>query len=205
MTDVYERVQSVVQTSLQALKDPVDVPADCLFGRDASLVGFRTYDIFRTRWSTGVANLQVGSDLSKRRTPTLTGAHLTVLRSAMLATAKASWIVSSFEHEERVARAAAVVITDRLQGQKAMQAISQAAPDPGFSDVATRFEQAGRWIREELVRSKIRPVKLPSETELVVRLGTAVDEYYGTAGESKREALILWGASSSLSHRNFSS
>lgn len=200
MTDIYDRVQAVVQVNLDSLTDRTDVPADCLFGRDAALTSFRTYDIVRSRWSTGVVNLKVAADLSKAHTPTLVGAHLTVLRSAMLATAKGSWIVSSFESEERVARAAAVVMADRLQGRKAMQAISQAAPDPGFSAVATRFEQARERIQEELQRAGIAPVELPTETKLVNGLGAAVDDYYGIAGESKRDALILWGASSSLSH-----
>jgi hypothetical protein len=200
MTDVYDRVRAAVESSADFLTERIDLPAECLFGRDAALVSFRTYDIVRTRWSTGVTNLQVAADMSKAHPANVLGIHLDPLRSAMLATARGLWILSSFEPEERVARAAGVVMADRRRGREAMQAASEAAIDPGFSGVAGRFEQARRQIEVELERAGISQVRLPSETQLVILFGETVDHYYGDVGQSKQDALILWSASSSLSH-----
>ncbi|WP_043805716.1 hypothetical protein [Paenarthrobacter aurescens] len=200
MTDVYDRVRAVFEISSDFLTESIDPPAESLFGRDAALVGFRTYDIVRTRWSTGVTNLKVAADMSQAHATSLLGTHLVALRSALLSTARGLWILSSFEPEERVARAAGVVMADRRRGREAMQAASEAATDPGFSGVAGRLEQARRKIEEELQRAGISPIRPPSETQLVIHLGNKVDDYYGGAGRSKQDALVLWSASSSLSH-----
>lgn len=199
MTDVYDRVQACIETSVEFLRDPAELPVESLFGRDAALVNFRTYDIVRSQWSTGVTNLKVAADMS-RSSASLLGAHLVALRSALLPTARGLWILSSFKPEERVARAAGTIMADRRRGHEALQAASEAASDPGFSGVAQRFEQARRNIEEELLRAGIRPVRPPSETQLVTHLGDKVDEYYGDPGSSKQDAIVLWRASSSLSH-----
>jgi hypothetical protein len=136
MTDVYDRVRAAVESSAEFLTQHIDLPADCPFGKDAALVSFRTFDIVRTRWSTGVTNLHVAADMSKANQTNVLGIHLVPLRSAMLATARGLWILSSFEPEERVARAAGVIMADRRRGRDAMQAASEAAIDPGFSGVA---------------------------------------------------------------------
>jgi hypothetical protein len=200
VTDVYDRVRAVLEISADFLTERIDLPPECLFGRDAALVSFRTFDIVRTRWSTGVTNLKIAADMSKVHATNLLGTHLVALRSAMLATARGLWILSSLEPEERVARAAGVVMADRRRGREAMQAASEAATDRGFSGVAGRFEQARTQIEEELRQVGISPVRPPSETQLVIHLGATVDDYYGEAGRSKQDALVLWSASSSLSH-----
>lgn len=200
MTDIYDRVQAVTKISADFLREGTEPPTESLFGRDVSLVSFRTYDIVRTRWSTGVTNLKVAADLSQEQAASLLGIHLIALRSALLATSKGLWILSSFDPEERVARAAGIVMADRRRGCEAMRAASEAATDPGFSGVAGRFEQARIKIQEDLERAGISPIRPPSETQLAINLGKAVDDYYGDAGRSKQDATVLWRASSGLSH-----
>jgi hypothetical protein len=200
VTDIYDRVNAVFEISAEFLREPADLPSDSLFGRDAALVSFRTYDIVRTQWSTGVKNLRVAADMSGAAPAVHLGLHIVALRSALLCTARALWILSSFEPEERVARAACTVMADRRRGRAALKAAGEASHEPGLLKVADRFEEARRKIEEELQRAGISPVRSPTETQLVNHLGEKVDDYYGEDGRSKQDALVLWSASSSLSH-----
>lgn len=200
MTDVYDRVNAVVASAPDFMSDKDELLVRSPFGRDASIVPFRTYDVIRTRWATGLVNLKVAAELSLDESASRTGVHLIALRSSLLATSKGLWVSSSSDSEERVSRAAGLVIADRHRGQLAMHRANQAASNKGFSAVAGVFEKAEIKIADDVQMAGLTPIVPPNETAMTIFLGDAIDEYYGYVGTAKQDALVLWHASSSLSH-----
>jgi hypothetical protein len=205
VTDVYVRVQAILEAQKDLLTQD-ELHPESLFGKDAALVGFRTYDVVRTRIGVGVTNLGLAAQISKQTTQSFKlGLHLVALRSALLATARGLWLVLPHLSEERVARSAGVVVADRRRGREAMQNAGDAVgpSDPlgeAFEGVAERFDRARTDIQNELQRVGLSARLPPRESDLVTQLGEAVDVYYGSGGEAKKDTGLLWNASSGISH-----
>jgi hypothetical protein len=200
VTDVYDRVQAVFELCQNLLKASGPLHPETNFATDATLVNFRTYDILRNHLKVGVSNLKIASDMSKTPLHSHFGTHLVVLRPALVSFSKAMWMLSESEARVRIERAAGLVLADRGQGHKAMGNASRAHPNEGFQSIGEFFERAQTSIKSELERVNFSPARPPADGTLVENLGAAIDIYYGSGGSARQDALILWNASSSLSH-----
>lgn len=170
------------------------------FATDAGLVNFRTYDILRGHLRVGVSNLKIAAEMAQTPLHSHFGTHLVVLRPALVSFAKALWILEGNEARARIERAAGLVLADRRQGQRAMDNASRAHPNEGYPAIGQAFEQARTSIESELERVNLSAEPSPRDTVLVENLGAAIDIYYGTTGTARQDAMVLWNASSSLSH-----
>ncbi|MFJ5962046.1 hypothetical protein [Pseudarthrobacter oxydans] len=200
MTDVYDRVQAVFEMSQDLLKASGPLHPETNFATDAALVNFRTYDILRNHMKMGMTNLKIAADMSKTPLHSHFGTHLVVLRPALVSFSKALWMLAESESKIRIERAAGLVLADRAQGHRAMGNASRAHPNEGFQAIGEFFERAQTSMESELARVNFTPARPPADGTLVENLGAAIDIYYGSAGSARQDALILWNASSSLSH-----
>jgi hypothetical protein len=198
--DVYERVQAVFELSRDLLRASGPLHPETNFAADAALVNFRTYDIVRNHLLVGVTNLKIASEMSKDRLTSSFGTHLVALRPALVSFSKAMWMLSENETRIRIERAAGLAIADREQGRRAMVNASRAHPNQGFQSIGGAFERAQTSVRSELERVNFSPARPPADGALVEALGASIDVYYGSGGTARQDALILWNASSSLSH-----
>lgn len=198
--DVYERVQAVFELCQNLLRANGPLHPETNFAADAGLVNFRTYDILRGHLRMGISNFKIASEMSKTPLHSHFGTHLVVLRPALVSFAKAMWILQGGESKARIERAAGLVLADRRQGQRAMGNASRAHSNEGFDAIAQAFQRAQTEVESELERVQFSAKPPPADTVLVENLGAAIDVYYGSAGSARQDALILWNASSSLSH-----
>jgi hypothetical protein len=200
VAEVYDRVQAAFELAQNLLKARGPLHPETSFAVDAALVNFRTYDVLRNHIFAGATSLKVASEMSMTSLTSSFGTHLVALRPALVSFAKALWMLSENETRARVERAAGLVIADREQGRKAMRNASRAHPNEGFQGIGQAFERAQVNIRSELERVNLTPAQPPTDGTLVEALGGEVDVYYGSGGTARQDALILWNASSSLSH-----
>jgi hypothetical protein len=202
--EIYERVRGLTSMYAELLAESHHHGADpqCSFGQDAALVNFKTYDVVRNCMMTGILNLRTAMEISQQEKTATLGIHLMPLRSSILATSRGMWILEPWDPEARVARAAGVVIGDRRRGRAAMQHAGDAI-DIGsgvFASVAKKFSDAADEVRDSAAGAGIVPLRCPGDRELVTLLGDAVSQYYGTGGQDRLDANLLWNASSSISH-----
>lgn len=197
MTEVFERVKAL-NDSYKIL--PKEVSPSSAFGQDATMVPFKTYDIMRTRLQDGVNSLQIAARMAQGPVTSVLGTHLIALRAALVATARGWWLISVDNPAERVSRAAGLVIADREGGQSAMHQIAEVSDMPEIKSVEKAFVNAQAKLRNELRIVGLPIRKPPRDGDLVKALGKSIDEYYGATGIGERDAILLWRASSSLSH-----
>jgi hypothetical protein len=200
VTDVYDRIQAVFELSQDLLKADGDLHPETNFAKDAALVNFRTYDVLRGHLKVGVTNLKIAAQMSKTTLHSHFGTHLVVLRPALVSFSKAMWMLAESESRVRIERAAGLIVADREHGYEALDRASRAHPDEGFRSIGEVFETAQNNIKSELERISFAPTRPPFDGRLVEKLGDAIDIYYGSEGSARQDALMLWNASSSLSH-----
>jgi len=201
VTDVFDRVQAIFELSHELLQSGGGaLHPETSFAADAALVSFRTFDVLCGHLLVGVTNLKIASEMAKSPLTSTFGTHLVALRPALVSFSKALWMLSESTPQIRVERAAGLVIADRKQGQKAMNNASRAHQNQGFQQISTVFEDAHTSITSELERVHFTPARPPADGSLVQALGGAIDVYYGSGGTAQQDALMLWNASSSLSH-----
>jgi hypothetical protein len=197
--DVFDRVDAM-PVMFQIL------PAEALdgsgFAVDAAVVSFRTYDVVRTRLQDGLTGLLVAARMARNPTTSLLGTHLLALRAPLVAVAKGWWLTQPNESTARVARAVGLICADRQQGRDAMQKAAELGEMPVALEVAERFAEARQSLEAEADRLGVAPERTPSDQRLIDNLGDQIDDYYGTHRPAigRRDARLLWNASSSLAH-----
>jgi hypothetical protein len=182
------------------------LPAEALdgsgFAVDAAVVSFKTYDVVRTRLQDGVTGLLVAARMARDPKTSLLGTHLLALRGSLVATAKGCWLIQPNESTARVARAVGLICADRQQGYDAMHAAAELGEMPAAQGIAGRFAEARQSLEAEADRLGVTPERPPRDGTLIADLGGEIDDYYGTHGPAsgRRDARLLWNASSSLAH-----
>jgi len=182
------------------------LPAEALdgsgFAKDAAVVSFKTYDVVRTRLQDGVTGLLVAARMARDPATSLLGTHLIALRAPLVAVAKGWWLTHTDDSAARVARAVGLIGADRLRGHGAMRAVAELGEMPEVLRVAERFAEARQSLEGEADRLGVAPERPPWDERLIDDLGDEIDSYYGTHGQAsgRRDARLLWNASSSLAH-----
>ena len=173
------------------------------FAEDAAVVvSFKTYDVVRTRLQDGVTGLLVAARMARDPTTSLLGTHLIALRAPLVAAAKGWWLTCPDDSTARVSRAVGLVSADRKQGHAAMSAAAELGRMPELLNVAEAFEEARQALETEVRRLGVALESPPGDGKLIDGLGGEIDNYYGTDGRDsgRRDARLLWNASSSLVH-----
>lgn len=155
-----------------------------------------TYVVTRIQLLEAIQRLRAAASLIRRQQDAEWGAHLVILRPALVLTAKAGWIVRPDASPERVGRAIGLVISDQRMGARAMQAAVDQGALPAFGSVGAAFERSANLVASN---SPQRPVAPLGDQALIRELASDVDGYYGTANASA-DMQILWNASSGLAH-----
>ncbi len=197
---VYDRVQAIFEIAQDLLKANGPLHPETNFAADATLVNFRTYDVLRNHLKVGVTNLKIAASMSRTPLSSSFGTHLVALRPALVSFSKAMWMLSESDTKVRIERSAGLVVADREHGRKAMHNASKTHSGEGFQMIGGAFERAQTNITAELARRSMTPERPPWDGVLVESLGDAIDVYYGSGGTARQDALMLWNASSSLSH-----
>ena len=115
--DVYERVRAMhVVTKLW----PPDAVAGSGFASDPSPASISTYTVARILILEALRWLEASSKAAEDRRAGALGAHILLLRPALVSSAKCAWVIRPDDGDERAARAARLVAEDRRQGASAM-------------------------------------------------------------------------------------
>lgn len=172
------------------------------FAEDAAVVSFKTYDVVRTRLQDGVTGLLVAARMARDPTTSLLGTHLVALRAPLVAAAKGWWLTRPDDSAVRVSRAMGMIRADRQRGHDAMRAAAELGMMPELLSVAEAFGEVGRTLEAEGLRLGVALARPPGDERLIDGLGDEIDNYYGTHGRDsgRRDARLLWNASSSLVH-----
>jgi len=197
---VHARVQAIFEIAQDLLKASGPLHPETNFAADTKLVNFRTYDVLRNQVMVGVTNLKIAAEMSKTPLSSTFGTHLVALRPALVSFSKATWMLAKSDSQNRIERAAGLVIADRGKGRQAMDNASKTHENEGFQAIGEAFEKAQISITAELARVGLTPERPPGDTRLIESLGDSIDHYYGSGGTARQDALMLWNASSSLSH-----
>lgn len=105
-----------------------------------------TYTVTSMQLLEAIRRLQAAARLAHHQQDADWGAHLLLLRPALVLTAKAAWIVRPDSSRDRVARAIGLVVSDHRMGARAMQrAVEQGAIDT-FASVGASFERTARSV-----------------------------------------------------------
>lgn len=197
MTDVYERVR--------AMRGVTDLwPSETLpgsdFAGDPSPASISTYAAARILILEALRWLEASARVAVDERARAHGAHLLLLRPALVSTAKSAWIIRPDDGSERAARAARLAAQDRRQGALAMEkAVQQGAPEV-FGQVGRIFERARNVVTSaaemEAAEVEKRP---PPDERLINELGGDIDQYYGSS-DGRSDLQLLWNAASSLAH-----
>jgi hypothetical protein len=192
VTDVFDRVKAMSATVTLWPDSP---SAGSGFAGDRALSAqVDSYTVVRTQLLTSIRRLRVAAGLVEDDDGW--GAHLLMLRPALVLAAKAAWIARPDYSEERVRRTLGVLLNDQRRGAKAMrEAVSQGAI-PEFEQVASKFEKSRNKLAALV---PLAPVDPSGDQTMIRELGADVDRYYGTEDASS-DMQLLWNVSSSLAH-----
>lgn len=194
VADVFDRVDAMKVTSTLWPEEPS--PGSGFATDTASMPAIPTYLTTRIQLLEAVRLLQAAAQMVRAQRDVEWGAHMVLLRPALVLTAKAAWIARPDNSDERVSHATSLIIAEQRKGAKAMRdAVAQGAIRE-FGSVADAFQRTADQLSAAGNEPPTRP---PSDEQLIRQLGSDVDRYYGTDGATS-DMQILWNASSSLAH-----
>ena len=194
MADVLKRVEAMSVTAELWPSEPSAGSGFAADGQSGSSVS--TYTVTRIQLLEAIRRLKAAASLVRRQQDAEWGAHLVILRPALVLTAKAGWIVRPNASPERVARASGLVISDQRMGARAMWAAVDQGAVSAFESVGTAFEGSASLVESNAPQ---RPVAPLGDQALIRELASDVDEYCGTTSAAA-DMQILWNVASSLAH-----
>lgn len=192
MTDVYDRVNAM---SVIAQVWPTEPTSGSGFAAEAALTeAVSTFDISRHQLMTSVRRLRNAAELS--RNDDGWGAHILMLRPALVLAAKAAWILRPDSPEERIGRALGLIMSDQRNGARAMRAVVKQGGLPEFGGVADKYDRSVTRLVSQIPTSGIKP---PSDESMIRELGCDINRDDG-GNDAPSSMQLLWNASSSLAH-----
>jgi len=195
--DVFDRVEAMPAVTQLWPEEP---GAGSGFAADATTASVSTYAAARVLTLGAVRQLQAAARIARNSDLAKLGTHILLLRPALISTAKAAWLVETFDSAERISRAARLVAQDRNQGAIAMRkAVEQGAPT-AFGAAGEAFGRTRHAVLSAVdgfaPDANERP---PSEERLIRALGAEIDRYYGT-DTATSDMQLLWNIASCLAH-----
>lgn len=195
--DLYERVRAMpVITGLW----PGDAIAGSAFASDPSPASISTYVVARILLLEALRWLAASAKLAEDDRSAAHGAHVLLLRPALVVTAKCAWMIRPDDSNTRAARAVRLVVEDRRQGASAMDKARQQGAPEAFGHVGRLFERARTSV---IAAAGINVDEIderpPRDEEMILELGCDIDQYYGTRS-GRSDLQLLWNAASSLAH-----
>lgn len=171
------------------------------FAADKELArGASTFGMAQGSLVNSLYHMKVAHQLIVSNVPEAQGTHLLLLRPALLAAARASWLMAPDKAAERVQRAALLLAEDRRYGASAMRKVLDRGAPEAFTAAAELFdrqrEEATALALDAGPASLKRP---PSEEMLIHDAALTVDLYYGT-DDATVDAQLLWNTASGLAH-----
>ncbi len=169
------------------------------FATETPVGSISTYVVARILLLEALSWLSASGRVAEHDEAAVHGAHLLLLRPALVSTAKCAWMLRSDEGGERTTRALRLIMEDRRQGVVAMNKAVERGAHEAFSGVAEFFERARDAVRSAAGRMPEIEQRPPRDEELITELGRDIDRYYG-GNVGRSDLQLLWNAASSLSH-----